>query len=87
MEGLVTEKQGPKLVTALLAVVTSEPDFRGDAAQQFKQHRADCKKMLTFLFGCHVAQFPAKASDDHCRDNDDDEDEDARLQCGGCVRI
>ena len=78
---LVPDKQGSKIVTALLAVVTSEHDFCGEAAQQFKQHRAACKKMLAFLVARGIARFPGASSKDQQTDGDDDnDDDDARLQ-------
>ena len=60
---LVTEQQGSKLVTALLAVATSEDDFSGVAATQFKQHRGDCKKMLRYLVESTLALFPQQGED------------------------
>ncbi len=74
---LVSDKQGSKLVTALLAVATSEHDFHGHAANQFKQHRAACKKMLAFLVAHRVARFPGDLHNDGKNDDDDD---DERLQ-------
>ncbi len=76
---LASEKQGSKLIMALLSVVTSEYDFSGDAARQFKENRAACKKMLVYLVETNMARFPSQGQDDR-RDKDDDDDEDTRLE-------
>jgi hypothetical protein len=76
---LVIERQGAKLIDALLAMVTSEPDFHGDAARQFMQHRTDCKKTLVYLVESYIALFRVK-DDESQREEDDDDDEDARLR-------
>jgi hypothetical protein len=70
---LLCELQGRKFVQAILAVITSAPDFDGAAAREFKEYSNLCKKMLWFVVETHLARFP---EDEHKKDMESDDDDD-----------